>query len=282
MGKSGAEGLITRLRRVCIGALPWVKVYEEEEAMRFKDRVAVVTGAGGPMGRAVATKLVAEGAKVVVNDISANRLGQTVDALRAQGATVVGVRGNVVVREEAETLIRAAVEQLGGVDVLVNVVGGIRGSLYVPLLEINEGDWDFVMALNLRGGLNCTQLAAPHMLAKGYGKIVNISSVVAPQGAPGQAHYSAAKAGVLAFTKTAARELGPHINVNCILPGLIQTSVMERSDPEMIRKFSELSPLKRVGRPEDIANAVAFLASDEASFITGQALFVAGGLEYSP
>lgn len=250
--------------------------------MRLKDRVAVVTGSGGPMGRAVAEKLVAEGAKVVVNDISANRLNQTVEILRQQGAEVVGVRGNVVIREEAEAVIRAALEQFGGIDILVNIVGGIRGSLNTPLLAISEADWDFVMALNLRGGLNCTQLAVPHMLDKQYGKIVNISSVVAPQGAPGQAHYSAAKAGVIAFTKTAAREFGPHVNVNCILPGLIQTSVMDRMPEELARKFRETVPLKRFGRPEDIANAVGFLVSDEASYITGQALFVSGGLEYSP
>ena len=250
--------------------------------MRLKDRVAVVTGSGGPMGRAIASKLVAEGAKVVVNDISANRLNQTVETLREQGGEVIGIRGNVVIREEAAAVIGAALEQLGGVDILVNVVGGIRGALHTPLLEIAEADWDFVMALNLRGGLNCMQLAVPQMLGKGYGKIVNISSVVAPQGAPGQAHYSAAKAGVIAFTKSAAREFAPHVNVNCILPGLIQTSVMERMPAEEMRKFRETVPLQRFGRPEDIANAVAFLASDEASYITGQALFVAGGLEYSP
>src|SRR3989304_4565184 len=176
--------------------------------MRLKDRVAVVTGSGGPMGRAVAEKLVAEG---------------------------------------AEAVIRAALEQFGGIDLLVNIVGGVRGSLNTPLLAISEADWDFVMALNLRGGLNCTQLAVPHMLDKQYGKIVNISSVVAPQGAPGQAHYSAAKAGVIAFTKTAAREFGPHVNVNCILPGLIQTSVMERMPAEEMRKFRETVPLQRFG-----------------------------------
>jgi NAD(P)-dependent dehydrogenase (short-subunit alcohol dehydrogenase family) len=250
--------------------------------MRLKDRVAVTTGSGGPMGRAIAAKLVAEGAKVVVNDISGNRLNQALELLRQQGGEVLGVRGNVVIRAEAEEVIGAALQHFGCVDILVNVVGGIRGSLHTPLLSIPEADWDFVMALNLRGGLNCTQLTAPHMLARQYGKIVNISSVVAPQGAPGQAHYSAAKAGVIAFTKTAARELAPHVNVNCILPGLIQTSVMERFDEDEVRKFGEAIPLRRLGRAEDVANAVAFLASDEASYITGHALFVSGGLEYSP
>lgn len=246
---------------------------------RLADRVALVTGAGGPMGRAIALKLAQEGAQLVLTDISGNRLAGTREALadRSGDRHIVAIRANAMNRPEAAQVVAGGVEAFGRIDVLVNVVGGIRSpSLYTPFLQLDETRWDETFALNLKPGLHMTQMVAPGMLERGWGRIVNVASVVFA-GEGGQADYAAAKAAVASMTRSLAIEFAPHVNVNCIAPGMIQTSVVERLSDSDRRRFLEKCLLGRPGLPEEIADAVAFLSGDESSFITGEILAVSGG-----
>jgi NAD(P)-dependent dehydrogenase (short-subunit alcohol dehydrogenase family) len=246
-------------------------------AGRLAGRCALVTGAGGPMGQAIALRFAAEGAALVLTDISGNRLQETAAAVGHLYPTVqvVAVRANVLDREEVESML-AAMASAAPVDILINVVGGLRGALYAPLLDMEEGRWQQTMDLNLGATLLLVKRLAPGMLERGYGRIVNFSSI-AYAGERGQSDYAAAKAAVAALTRSLAMELAPSINVNCVAPGLIDTSVVSRLDAQLIEGFKNGCALKRLGRPDEIAQAVLFLASEEASYITGEILHVAGG-----
>lgn len=246
---------------------------------RLGDRVALVTGAGGPMGRAVALKLAREGARLVLTDISGNRLAGTEQAVAEvlPGSAPVAVRANAMDRQEASEVVARGTAAFGRIDVLVNVVGGIRSSsLYTSFLELDEARWDDTFALNLKPGFHMIRMVAPGMLERRWGRIVNVASVVFA-GEAGQADYAAAKAAVASLTRTLAMEFAPHVNVNCIAPGMIQTSVFERLTEEDRRRFLAKCLLNRPGLPEEIADAVAFLSSDESSFVTGEILAVSGG-----
>lgn len=249
--------------------------------MRLQGKVALVTGAGGPMGRAVATRFAEEGASLVIGDISATRLGEAEAALRAvlQGkAGLAALRGNVTVQEEAQALAQLGLDRFGRVDLLVNIVGGIRAkTMYEPMLEMSTERWDETMALNLRPNLYLTQMIGPGMVERQSGSIVNVSSITFA-GEPGNADYAAAKAAVASLTRTMAMELAPHIRVNCIMPGLIRTTAVDRMSPDKRAYYEDKPLLKRLGQPRDIANAALFLCSDEASYITGQILAVSGGV----
>ncbi len=253
-------------------------------APRLEGRVALVSGAGGPMGQAIALKLAAQGARLLLTDISAGRLDATVKQLEgaaveaARGEDhVVAVRANAMDRGEAAEVVGAGLTRLGRIDILVNVVGGVRGSsLYTPFLQLDESQWDSTFALNLKPGFHLIQLVAPGMLERGSGKIVNVSSVVFA-GEGGQADYAAAKAAVASLTRSLAKEFAPHIHVNCIAPGIIRTSVVERLAESELQGFLDRSLLRRLGRPEEIADVVAFLSSDESSFMTGEIVAVSGG-----
>lgn len=240
--------------------------------------VALVTGAGGPMGRAIALRLAAQGMRLVLCDISARRLAETEQALLAQGAAgFVAHRANAIERRETAELVARGQQAFGAIDVLVNVVGGIRSTtLYTPFLQLTEAQWDDTLALNLKPGLHLIQQLAPAMIERGWGRIVNIASVVYA-GEAGQADYAAAKAAVASLTRTLAAELAPQVNVNCIAPGMIQTSATERLSEEDRRRFLAKCLLGRAGRPQEIADVVAFLASDASSFITGEIIAVSGG-----
>lgn len=247
---------------------------------RLAGRIALVTGAGGPMGRAIALRLAAEGAPLVLTDISGNRLSDTVQALAAAapGNRVVAHRANVMDRHEAAETVARGTDAFGRIDILVNVVGGIRSTrLYTPFLQLSEDEWDSTFSLNLKPGFHMIQLVAPGMLERKSGRIVNVASVVFA-GEPGQAGYAAAKAAVASLTRSLAAEFAPHVNVNCIAPGMIQTSVMERLTEEERRRFLDLCLLGRPGLPEEIAGVVAFLSGDESSFMTGEILAVSGGI----
>ncbi|MFL6716096.1 MAG: SDR family NAD(P)-dependent oxidoreductase [Burkholderiaceae bacterium] len=244
---------------------------------RLAGRCALVTGAGGPMGKAIALRFAAEGAALLLTDISGNRLQHTLAAVGDlyPEAQVVAARANVLDREEVDRMLGTAAT-FAAVDILINVVGGLRGALYSPLLDMDEGRWQQTMDLNLGATLLLVKRLAPGMLERGYGRIVNFSSI-AYAGERGQSDYAAAKAAVAALTRSLAMELAPSVNVNCVAPGLIDTSVVSRLDAQLIEGFKNGCALRRLGKPEEIAQAVLFLASEEASYITGEILHVAGG-----
>jgi NAD(P)-dependent dehydrogenase (short-subunit alcohol dehydrogenase family) len=251
---------------------------KKEAAMRVQDKVAIVTASGGPMGGAIAERLAEEGARVVLNDRIAGRLQEWETKLVARGFETLAVLGNPTKRADAEALVEQTVARFGPVDILVNVIGGLRGTLSQPLLDQSEEQWEFALGLNLRANFHLVQLCAPAMIERRSGRIINIASVDMG-GAAGRTPYATAKAAVAGFTKSLAAELGPHsITVNAIAPGLIRTSVMQLQTEEGVREWIERSLLKRIGEPVDVANAALFLASEEARHITAQILYVSGGI----
>jgi len=242
----------------------------------LKEKVAVVTGASRGIGRVIALKLAAEGAKVVLSARNAEALEVVADEIRSKGGEALVVPGDVSVGADAEKLFSEAVAAYERVDILVNNAGITRDGL---LMRMKEDDWDLVMDINLKGAFLCSREAAKVMTKRRYGRIINISSVVGEMGNPGQANYCASKAGMLGLTKSMARELAKRsVTVNAVTPGFIVTDMTDEL-PEKVR--SELAaqiPLGRFGESEDIAHAVLFLASDAAGYITGQTLGVNGGM----
>jgi 3-oxoacyl-[acyl-carrier protein] reductase len=247
---------------------------------RLDGHVAVVSGAGGPMGAAIAERFAMEGARVLLIDISANRLEAVAARLRDQVPPdmIASYRASVLSSDEVEAAVAHGESELGSFDILVNVVGGIKaGSLTQSMLEMTEERWSSTFDLNLKGVLWMTKRLAPQMMERGYGRVVNISSVTYG-GDRDQPEYGAAKAGVASLTRSLAMELAPHVTANCIAPGLIQTSVLERAEPDLVEAYRGRTLLNRLGEPEDIANAALFFASEEAAYITGAILPVSGGI----
>jgi 3-oxoacyl-[acyl-carrier protein] reductase len=245
--------------------------------MRLAGKIALVTGAGGPMGAAVARRFAAEGASLVLTDISGARLQATVDELSSI-AKIVARRADVTIRDEALAVADAGLEAFGRIDILANIVGGIRdATLYQPLLTMSETRWDETFSINLKGTLYLVQRLAPGMIERGGGKILNISSINYA-GEAGNADYGAAKAAVASLTRTLAIEFAPVVNVNCLLPGLIETRATDKLGEAEKEGYRTRNLLKRLGQPSDIANAALFLCSDEAAFITGHLLPVSGGV----
>ena len=245
--------------------------------MTLQGRNAVVTGGASGIGRAICLRLAHDGADVGVLDLDRAGAGRVADEVAALGRKAAAVEADVA----SATSVKAAVEQihaaLGPVQILVNDAG-IAG--LVPLHEMSEEQWDRMIAVHLKGAFNCTRALLPDMLAAGWGRIVNISSVAGLRGAPQLVHYSAAKAGLLGFTKALSGEVGPAgITVNAIAPGLIDTPLLRRSGwPDQLTQVAlAQNPIKRIGTPEDIAAACSYLASEEASFVTGQVLSPNGG-----
>jgi 3-oxoacyl-[acyl-carrier protein] reductase len=246
---------------------------------RYTGRVAVVTGSARGIGAATARRLAAEGASVAVLDLDQDAAATTAAGLGAERS--LGVACDVADAASVSRAVQRVVDELGTVDVLVNNAGVTRDNL---LFKMTEDDWDAVMNVHLRGSFLMSREVQKHMVAARYGKILNLSSVSA-LGNRGQANYSAAKMGLQGFTRTLALELGPFgINVNAVAPGFIVTDMTDATarrlgvEPEEFRQAAaESTPVRRVGAPEDIAATAAFLCSDEASFITGQTLYVDGG-----
>ncbi len=244
--------------------------------MRLQDKVAIVTGSARGLGKAMVLKMVAEGAKVVVTDINREAC-QTVKAeIEAAGGTALAVKCDVTNREEVTALVEETVKVFGKVDILVNNAGITRDA---QMVKMTDDNWDAVMNTNLKSMFICSQVASQPMIKQGYGRIINISSIAGQEGNFGQANYSAAKAGAIGLTKTLSKELGRKgITVNVVSPGFIM-SEMSAAIPEKIKEqLIARIPLNRAGQPEEIASAVAYLASDEAAFITGQVLSVNGGM----
>lgn len=245
--------------------------------MNFEGKTAVVTGGSRGIGRAVCLELARGGANVVLcyagNEAAAQ---ETVRAVEALGAKALAVRCDVSDAARAEELVAAAAEAFGRVDILVNNAGITRDNL---LMRMSEEDFDAVVAANLKGTFLCMRAVSKRMLKQRYGRIVNLSSVVGLRGNAGQVNYAASKAGVIGMTKSLARELAPRgVTVNAVAPGFIETD-MTAALPEAARAAAQGGiPMNRLGTPEDVARAVAFLASDEAAYITGQVLAVDGGM----
>ena len=256
---------------------------------RVEGQKAVVTGSGGAMGGAIALRLAADGADVALNDRLPDLTGETEKAIRDLGRDAVSVTANVTRREGAEELVTAALKRWGRIDILVNVVGGVRPPVVNPIWNISEDDWEFAMGLNLRGTFHCTQLVCRGMMERRWGKIVNIASN-SWAGEAMHAHYSVAKAGVVAFTRSVATQLAPfNINVNAVAPGGTRRSARiaahidaspDPIDERVAFPFPSVAttgPLGRTNEPIDIANTVLFLASEESRNISGQLITVAGG-----
>lgn len=247
--------------------------------MKLNKKVAFITGAGGPMGQALAQKFYDKGVALILTDISNNRLLETVELLGSKGkGEIYYSRANALDFEEVKQVVKGGIDLFNKVDILINVVGGIRSSqMEQSILEIDNMRWQETMELNLMAGINCIKLLAPQMIENKYGKIVNISSINY-EGEAGYSDYSAAKAAVTSMTRTTAIELSPYINVNCIAPGVIKTSVLERLGEEKLNYYKNRTLLKRLGRPEDIANTAYFLTSDDSAYITGEIISVSGGI----
>jgi 3-oxoacyl-[acyl-carrier protein] reductase len=250
--------------------------------MRFEDKVAVVTGASRGIGKATAMALGREGCSVVVNyNRNQEKARDVVDAIKSVKSRATAVRCDVSVRSEIDAMFKAAVDEFGKVDILVNNAGI---AVMAPILETTDDVWDRTLNTNLKGVLLCTQAAARHMMECKYGKIVNISSNSGFGIACwGETAYAASKAAVIQLTKSSAMELGQYgINVNCVAPGAIETEML-RGDltapkyAELIEGRKKISSLGVIGKPEDVANAVLFFASDDSRFITGKTLLVDGG-----
>lgn len=248
----------------------------------FKDKVAVVTGASRGIGRSIALALAREGCAVTVNyNRNQEKADEVVEAIKEMGGEAIAFKCDVSERTEVENMFTAAINEFGKVDILVNNAGVGGGASF---LETTDEMWDRIMDVNLKGVFMCTQVAARHMVDRGYGKIVNISSNsgfgVALQG---ETSYAVSKAGVIQLTKSSAFELGKYkINVNCVAPGSTDTEMLrkDRSDEEyeeLLRSRRQAASLGITGRPEDIANAVLFFASDRSRYITGKTLLVDGG-----
>lgn len=243
----------------------------------LENKVAVVTGGSRGIGRAIALELARRGANVIVNyNRNVEAAAEVVAAIEAADGRAVAVQADVADFEQAAGLIKAALDKFGRIDILVNNAGTTRDQL---LMLMKEDDWDTVLRINLKSVFNCCKAAARPMVRQRWGRIISISSVSGITGQGGQTNYAASKAGIIGFTKSLAKELGPRsITVNAVAPGFIPTDLTADLPEELKQKLIEATPLRRMGKPEEIANVVAFFASDEASFITGEILTVDGGL----
>jgi 3-oxoacyl-[acyl-carrier protein] reductase len=244
---------------------------------RLQGKVAIITGSGRGIGRATAKLFAQEGAKVVINySKSEKEASSLAEEIKKAGGDALLVKADVSKADEVKKMVQRTIEKFGRIDILVNNAGIMISS---PFLESTEEMWDKTMNVNLKSAYLCSREVAPIMLNKKKGKIINLSSVsgLAQKSAVGNVHYATSKAGVIGLTRSLAVNLGPSINVNAICPGLIDTDMAASLPPERRKIPVEEAPLQRIGRPEEIASAVLFLASDESDFITGEIVTVSGG-----
>jgi len=243
--------------------------------VRLTNKVALITGASRGIGKATALKFAREGARVVVCDVD-DTVAETVAQIRIQGGSAIGYKVDVTKSESIEAMVSGAITTYGQIDVLVNNAGVVADA---QLKKMTDEQFDKVIDVNLKGTYNCTKAVVDNMIERKCGVVLNASSIVGIYGNFGQTNYAASKFGVIGMAKTWARELGKHgIRVNAVCPGFIETSILKSMPEKVVRALEERVPLGRLGRPEEIANTFAFLASDEASYINGAVIEVSGGM----
>jgi 3-oxoacyl-[acyl-carrier protein] reductase len=245
--------------------------------MRFTGRVAVVTGGARGIGKAICETLAKDGAQICVADLNLEQAeASAVEIAEKYGQKAIALQVNVSNTENAREMIEAALSEFSKIDILVNNAGVTRDTL---IMRMDEKDWDLVLGVNLKGAFNCSKAVVRSMIKQRYGRIVNISSVSGLAGQAGQTNYSASKAGLIGFTKALAREVASRgITVNAVAPGFIPTALTVDLPEDLKETILKNTPMGRMGTPQEVAQAVAFFASDEASYITGQVLSVDGGM----
>ena len=245
--------------------------------MQLKGKTAIITGSSRGIGKAIAFKLGKMGASIVLNGSSASEaLNKAEEELKEAGINVISTVGDVRKLEDVEAMFKVAQEAFGKADILVNNAGITRDKL---IMRMSEGDWDDVLDINLKGAFLCTKVASKTMMKQKSGKIINITSVIGVMGNPSQTNYAASKAGLIGFTKATAKELASRgINCNAVAPGLIATEMTDVLPENVKENYLNSIPQKRYGTPEDVANVVGFLVSEEANYITGQVIHIDGGL----
>lgn len=243
----------------------------------LKGRTAIVTGSGRGIGRAIALKLASMGANVVINDIpSSADADKTSEDVKALGVGSIVVKGDVRNIDDVKNLVDSTVKEFGGVDIFVNNAGVTKDGL---MLRMSEEDWDLVMDINLKGAFNCIKTVVRPMMKKKKGSIINVASIVGVMGNAGQANYVASKAGLIGLTKTTAKEFASRgIRCNAVAPGFIRSAMTDVLSDEVKQKYFDSIPLGKFGETDDIANVVAFLASDMSNYVTGQVINIDGGL----
>ncbi len=244
--------------------------------MRLQDEIVFITGSARGIGREIAEVFAAEGALVIISDINAEAAQKTAEEIKAKGFKADNFPCNVTILADVEQTIDKIIDKYGRIDILVNNAGITRDNLFI---RMKEEDWDAVLTVNLKGTFNSTKAVSRAMLKARKGKIISIASVIGVMGNAGQANYAASKAGVIALTKSLAREFASRsINVNAVAPGYIKTDMTDKLSEDVKNKILEAVPLNRMGTPKDVANVCLFLASKEADYITGQTILVDGGM----